>query len=526
MRDARTYHVFFSSSSKDERDFVSGFRFGFHAIKTLIVIGSLACICAGDSCFAQFEGTTAGESGSGLSQRPADGKIVADIQIVGNQGVAKQEIQGEIRTRVGQRFDSLQAQRDVRSLILTKKFFDVKVKTRSGPQPDSVVVIYEVFEFPKINYIHFIGNEDVSSRTLRRKIPIKKDDPLDPGAIEQAREKLEKYYKENGYNKVQVELREGFNRTDKGAVFFIHEGPKQVVWTVEFVGNTFISDGRLRQQIESAPSRFKYIPFMNRSYVDRQKLAEDDNRLTSYYRGFGYMLARVGHEVDFKPNGSTAHVRYVIDEGPRFRVRSVSFNGNHLFGDNQFEPLVKLKPGQHFDLATMQKDVQSLTDAYGSVGFILADIQPSPRILEAAPEVDLVYDIKEGDRYRVGRINVKIAGDSTHTRRTVALNRLSIRPGDIVDIRKVRDSERRIRASGLFLSDPTRGVRPKIVFREIDGDEAIAERSHGGSVYRGQSPDGDDGGAGGGDGEEVIEIFVYRERPAVPVPQHSLWRQP
>jgi outer membrane protein insertion porin family len=117
----------------------------------------------------------------------------------------------------------------------------------------------------------------------------------------------------------------------------------------------------------------------------------------------------------------------------------------------------------------------------------------------------LIYDVTEGDRYRVGQINVKISGDNPYTRRTVALNRLSIRPGDVVDIRKVRDSERRLRASGLFLSDPVRGVRPKIVFRELTGEESIAERDGEGQVHRGQSPDGRS------DSTESLEISVYPE---------------
>ena len=79
-------------------------------------------------------------------------------------------------------------------------------------------------------------------------------------------------------------------------------------------------------------------------------------------------------------------------------------------------------------------------------------------------EIDLVYDIAKGSRYKVGRINVMIDGDNPHTQRTVALNRIDLRPGDIVDIRKIRDSERRLRASGLFLNDIERGVKPKIVF--------------------------------------------------------------
>ena len=107
-----------------------------------------------------------------------------------------------------------------------------------------------------------------------------------------------------------------------------------------------------------------------------------------------------------------------------------------------------------------------------------------------APEIDLVFDIDEGKRYRVGRINVNIEGDDPHTKLSVALNRISLRPGDIVDIRKIQDSERRLRASGLFAVDPIRGLRPSIVYKPREPNEAagIANRPRE-STVRGQSPD-------------------------------------
>ena len=58
------------------------------------------------------------------------------------------------------------------------------------------------------------------------------------------------------------------------------------------------------------------------------------------------------------------------------------------------------------------------------------------------------------------------------------LNRLSLKPGDIVDVRELRASERRLKASGLFLVDPTRGAMPKIVFTPPDQekDDEVADR--------------------------------------------------
>jgi outer membrane protein insertion porin family len=72
----------------------------------------------------------------------------------------------------------------------------------------------------------------------------------------------------------------------------------------------------------------------------------------------------------------------------------------------------------------------------------------------------------------------------------VVLDRLSFRPGDIVDIREVRNSERRLKASELFIRDPAEGDPPRIVIRPPNlADASNIARGSNGPIIRGQSPD-------------------------------------
>src|SRR5690606_34276774 len=95
-------------------------------------------------------------------------------------------------------------------------------------------------------------------------------------------------------------------------------------------------------------------------------------------------------------------------------------------------------------------------------------------------------------------ITVTIKGDNPHTKASTILNRVDMRPGDIADIRKFRESERRIKLSGLFNVDPTKGELPSISFSPPESTENVA-RGKGGNgrkptgntnSFRGQSPDG------------------------------------
>ena len=113
----------------------------------------------------------------------------------------------------------------------------------------------------------------------------------------------------------------------------------------------------------------------------------------------------------------------------------------------------------------MKTDVSLLRNLYGSQGFIYAAIKADPRFREEPGELDLSYEIKEGEQFRVGKINIHIAGDPDHTRQDVVLNRLSMRPGDVIDIREIRESERRLKHSQLFEHNPAQGISPKIILQ-------------------------------------------------------------
>ena len=434
---------------------------------------------------------------------------IVEVRIEGNHATEVSKLP-QLVTRAGQIFDPQAIEQDVRTLHKTRKFVDVHpkyVRVQEG-----VVVIFQVVERPMLRYVKYVGNQHVTTRTLRKKSEIDVGDSMDPYVVEEARRRIESYYHEKGYDAARVTTVEGGKAGDKGAVFLIDEGrSRKVAWT-GFVGNTIASDARLLTQIKSKPG----ILWVFGGDVDRSVVDDDVEKLTAYYRSLGFFQAKVGREVQVVHEGRKdwAYLTFVINEGPRYKVRNVSFVGNSKFKTEFLERDLKLKSGEHFNQAKMDGDLSLIRDIYGGRGFVFADIKADPRFLEQPGELDLVYSVAEGQRYRVGKINVRISGDNPHTRHSTVLNRLSLRPGDILDIRKLRDDERRLKASSLFLADASKGAGPKIVFSkaEDDGKRLAADPDRPG--FRGQSPDGEED-------EAVIDLVVdgvWNDAAATPAP--------
>jgi outer membrane protein insertion porin family len=202
------------------------------------------------------------------------------------------------------------------------------------------------------------------------------------------------------------------------------------------------------------------------------RIREDKERLIAYYRSLGYFMARVDYQIDYYDSGEFMDVTFVIDEKQRFKVRNVSIVGNKFFDTDLLLASLDLKPGDYFNLAQMNRDQRTIrNEFYGREGFVFVDVVAEPRYLEEPGQLDLVFRINEGDRYRAGEINVHIAGDSSHTQHNVVVNLLGIRPGEIIDLQELEDSERRLRFSQIFETNPTIGEPPRVEVRPPDQSE-------------------------------------------------------
>ncbi|MCH8922938.1 MAG: hypothetical protein IIA67_07300 [Planctomycetes bacterium] len=339
------------------------------------------------------------------------------------------------------------------------------------------------------------GNHKIKRKHLVRESGLKPGSPLDPYAVSEAKLKIKRYYEKQGYSEARIEIIEGTDRNDRGAVFLINETKSQKIWSVDFIGNTIASDGRLATQIRSKPpiTRALYLmPFTKSGVFNRQVLDDDVKRLTQYYRNLGFYNARIGREIHADEGSGFVSVTFVIDEGPRFKVRSVSVIGNEKVSTEELMEDLKIKAGDHFNQTSMNVDVKRIVAVYGSHGYIYSDIQPATRYTENPGELDVVYKISEGQRYRVGSINVHVGGDNPHTRVTTILNRLSLRPGDIADQRLVEASMITLKRSALFARDQQGSRGPRSAFRppeEAVQKRIVDRRGRRGSSSRFQSPD-------------------------------------
>lgn len=408
---------------------------------------------------------------------------VAAIKVVGNRSLTEHEILRNLHTRPGRFLDPDRLQQDVSRLWRMPE-----IRRVNGPflerTEKGVIVTLEVEERKLITQVDFIGNRGIADRTLKKESGLEDGQPLNVHQIRMAKTRLEEYYKEKGYPRTQIEIMNEGQTDDTKVVFLIHEDEQQRVWKVTFEGNTIASDARLRHFVKSKPGILKVFGGL----VNRDEIDQDITRLTSYYRSLGFFDARIGREVSESNDGRWLNVRYIINEGPRYKVRQVVFQGNQVYSSEQLASMVELKPGAdgspEFNSSKMKRDVGALRDLYGSEGFVFSNVEAQPLFLEEPGQLDIVYKINEGKQYVVGNIRVHYVGGGGITKREAIINRIGVRTGELINISEVRNSERRLGASQLFaVGGQSGGPPPRIVVRppELRDLEQMAEASRGSS---------------------------------------------
>lgn len=448
----------------------------------IVGIGLAISISPQSSIFAQMGGGSPGGGGDGAPaffdpkfkdrlyeaggprmREAQDGSPIVSVVVDGNSSVSENYVLSHMQSREDRPFDKETFNRDISSLYRTNLFR--KIDPYFEETPEGVRIRLVVEERPIIKSVEFIGNERLEDRALKKHAGIQKGDPLDPISINSARSRLIELYQDKGMNQVDIQVRRGLKPGEREIQFLINEGPVERINRISFVGNRAFSGDLLKARIKSRDSRHGLTSWMFNK-ASNLKLEEDREALMGYYRSLGYFDARVDYRKDYNDTGDFIDVTFVVSEGERYSVSSVTIVGTQRYQSAELIPYMRLKLNDPFLQNNKAHDEKFIRDLYGAQGHIFCDVV-GELVYRPDNKVDVVYNVAEGDIYRASDIRVHIEGD--HTKRHVVEQPLGrLRPGSIIDSREVENAERRLRFSSIFNTDPAQGDTPHIDIKPAD----------------------------------------------------------
>jgi outer membrane protein insertion porin family len=378
---------------------------------------------------------------SGLSAQASE-PVVAEIGIefVDIRNVSDEAILARVQVREGMPFSQTLVDRSIRNLYATRLFDFIEARTETVPG-GQVRVIFTVQARYKISQIEIEGAERMKPRRLRREVTSRVGQSLDERRIRRDADKILEFYRDKGYTEARVDYRVDRDPgTGQGAVtFLVNEGQKLRIDEVEFVGNTAFSARRLRKEMETR--RYWFLSWLTGSgRFDEVKFQEDLDRLRTLYLNAGYLDVSIPESnvtLDY-PTSRKIVMTIRIDEGRQYQVGQIRFEGNEIFQTPILYASLSLLPGDTFSPEKLDEDVERLTNIYGSVGYLDTFIRPERRANIETGAIDLVYHVRESERFNVESIIIE---GNTKTKSIVIVRELALSPGRTFNLVYMKNSE-------------------------------------------------------------------------------------
>lgn len=370
-----------------------------------------------------------------------EGTRVRRVDVVGLSTVSEAFVRRSIQTREGQPFVRDTVEKDVRELLRTRKFLNAFATT--SVESGEVVVAFNVEEKPTVATVEIDGNKEFSDADLYEFTPVA-GAPLDRYEITRGRDDIVQKYKEKGYFYVDVTIDEALLTSENRVVYTIVEGPRVRVRKIAFEGARAFSELRL----SSLVSTQTYFWILRAGALDEETANRDALAIQKYYRDEGYLDARAGYRLEFDPvRREDVTVVFVVEEGVRYTVRNVRFDGAAVFDAERLSEESRVRAGEFLRREAVEADVRRITDLYGEIGYIDARIDARNEFSEEVGVVDVRIVIEENEQFRFGRITIRGNED---TKDEVIRRELLFYPGEYYNAVEARKAVQRLRELYLF----------------------------------------------------------------------------
>lgn len=372
-----------------------------------------------------------------------DAGRVRQIVVQGTQRIETETVKSYLAIAEGDPYDADRVDRSLKTLFNTGLFADVAIR-REGE-----VLVIRVVENPIINRIAFEGNNRIKDEQLQQETQLRSRVVYTRTKVQNDVKRILELYRRNGRFAATVEpkvIQLEQNRVD--LAYEITEGEPTFVKRINFVGNRFYTDSRLREVLSTKEERWYRFLSSDDTY-DPDRLTYDRELMRRYYLKHGFADFRVVSGVaELTPDREGFFITFTVDEGDRYKfgTSDVKVNLRDLTAD-QLKPMLTAEQGAWYNADQVEEIVQQLTDAVGSKGYAFVDVRPQVNRDRGNKVVNITFDIQEGPRVYVERIDIT---GNVRTLDKVIRREFKLVEGDAFNTAKLRRSRQRIRDLNFF----------------------------------------------------------------------------
>lgn len=400
---------------------------------------------------------------------------VTAIEIKGIKRIEEAAVKSRISLKLGDVLSQDKISDDIKSIYRMGYFEDVRADIE--PFEGGVRVIFTVKEKPTIVKLSFEGNKEFDDDKLKEVITITVGAIADINLINDNALKLKLFYESEGYYFAQV-VPIVKKKTDDEVelIYAITENHKVTIKEIKFEGNKLISSSKIKKVISTSERKF-YSFITGGGYYKKYEIQQDIERIKDLYYDNGFLKVSVGEpKIDFSEDKKSMTITIPISEGPQYKVSNLKLEGfRDKNEEKEIREIIKLKVGELFSKSKVRKDVEGITSYYSDRGYALATVSPDVIPNDEALTVEVVYKIKAGEKFTVGRINIS---GNQKTVDKVIRREVRVDEGDDYSASKIKKSKQRLEDLQYFETVDI-NQKPDPVKKTVDLDITVKEKPTG-----------------------------------------------
>lgn len=420
---------------------------------------------------AMWSGAQAQSAGASHSSG-AQPQIIQSIAVAGNQRIEPSTIASYLVVQPGEPADPKLIDLGAKTLFNTGLFSDVSLAMQDGG-----VLLIEVKENPIVNQVLLDGNRRVKEDKITEEVQLSARSVFTKAKVQADVQRIIEVYRRTGRFAATVTPKVKIleqNRVD--VIYEIDEGPKTGVAKINFVGNKIFTDAELRAVLLTKESRWWRFFTSNDNY-DPDRLEYERTLLNKHYTRSGYADFQVINAVaELTQDRKDFFITFTLDEGPQYTVGDVNVKTTLAkLDEGVLQRFVPIKQGQTYDGEKVDKAVEAITFATGATGYAFVDVNPRLQRNRENKTVDLTFEVNEGPRVYVERVNIK---GNTRTLDKIIRREIRVAEGDAFNRVLVDRSRARIRQLGYF-GEVNIEEKPGSAPDRTELDVTVEERSTG-----------------------------------------------
>ncbi|GHT13254.1 outer membrane protein assembly factor BamA [Endomicrobiia bacterium] len=388
--------------------------------------------------------------------------IISDVSIEGLKNVKLISVLSVVNLKKGKCYSNVAARKDVRSILEMGCFDNVEIRFDNI----SGNLTFVVTEKPYVERIAFNGNLEFSEGKLKRESVLKEKNYYDFSKLEETKKKISSLYGDEGYAdcKIEVYPSTDFDTNRMTITFLITENNRIVVEEVKVKGMFFFKEKEILKLMNTNPGK-----------MFREDIYQTDLKsIEVFYKSNGFIDYKfVSPTVVYNDVRTKMFLTLNISEGSRYKISSITYDGNSIVDSKEIEKTIKFKKGQIFNQDKIIEAMNLIYKLYYERRYTCAKIVPHFNKDIDGGIVDVNLSIEENSALYVGNIYI---GGLLSTRDQVIRRELLIKPGEVLTNGNLHRSIEKIYSLGfvsnvehqLFATDNPDVVDLKILITEKD----------------------------------------------------------